>query len=629
MRPLGNSLLPFRSPVSLGRSLLALIAMLFIGATGSARAQPAGAATKMPQVTVALSAESVELGDSLIYQLTVDGVSSADPPTGMNAGSAKVDFLGGHDESSRSIMTINGRTTETSVLRYIMQWRVTPDRKGPGAVEGFSLDVAGQKINVPRAEFNVVEARPNPNFTLMLEADTTSAYVGEPIRMRLVWLLGNNVRSASFSGPDGDTDFDVAALDPRSPQVRGRPLQQGEPYNAVPFLNGEAIITRSQIEQGGRVVPRFIMDLVVTPRRAGKLEIGPYRVAMDEIVGQRTRSLFDAFMDDRTKRSVVTSNTLTLDVKLLPTDGRPADFGGLVGVFSIESKAGNTEANVGDPIPLTITISGPEPLEAVKPPNLELQTDFATEFKPSPEGWETPTSVPAVTGERMFATTIRPKSAGITEIPAIRLPYFDTKSGKYAVATSKPIPLKVRAAREFTAADVQRPGGAAAFSLPTAAASTLTSTGAGVGANSESLDALRDQRTGLLASASTPTGVALIGLPPITLLFVCIGVWRSRSIDPQKHRRSAALRKANRAVNAARTPQEVLRSIQIGLAPFVGARPEAVAASDPGGAPIPAPIAERAARLMSTLEGASFDNRQVNIESIRAEAKELFSTLNR
>lgn len=628
MKPLGDSLAFVRFLAILGRARFALIAVLFIIANGNAPAQPTGAATKMPQVTVALSAESVELGDSLIYQLTIDGVSAADPPGNLNAGPSKVDFLGGHDESSRSIMTINGRTTETSVLRYIMQWRVTPDRKGPGAVEGFSLDIAGQKINVPRVEFNVVEAKPNPNFTLTLESDATSAFVGEPIRMRLVWLLGNNVRSASFSGNDGGSDFDIAALDPRAPQMRGRPLQQGEPYNAVPFLNGEAIITRSQIEQGGRVVPRFTMELVVTPRRAGKLEIGPFRVAMDEIVGQRSRSLFDAFMDDRTKRSVVTSNALTLDVKALPAEGKPADFGGLVGVFAIESKAGNTEANVGDPIPLTITISGPEPLEAVRPPNLDLQTDFASEFKPSPEGWETPTAAPLASGERTFATTIRPKSASITEIPAIRLPYFDTKTGKYAVATSKPIPLKVRAAREFTAADVQR-NGAAAFSLPTATASTLTSTAAGVGANSESLDALRDQRTGLLASASTPTGIALIAVPPIALLGACIAAWRVRSVDPQRHQRTSALREATRAVNAARTPQEVLRGIQIGLAPFVGASPEAVAACDPRGAPIPPPIAERAARLMSVLEGASFDNRPINLESVRTEAKELFSNLNR
>jgi len=553
-------------------------------ATGvfSARAQArqAGSSTKMPQVSVALSTDSVELGDSLIYQITIDGVSAADPPANLRASGAKIDYVGGHDESSRSIMTINGRTTETSVLRYIMQWKVTPDRKGPGAVEGFAFEIAGQKVDVPRAPFMVVEAKPNQNFSLTLESDAKSAFVGEPIRMRLVWVLGNMVRSASFSGPDGGSDFDIAAVDPRGPPGRGRQFAQNEPYRNVPFLGGEAIITQSQTEVGGRTVPQFTMDLVVTPRRAGKIEVGPFRVALDEVVGQKSRSFFDTFLEDKTKRSVVTSNPLVLDVKPLPTEGKPTDFGGLVGVFSIEAKAGNTEANVGDPVPLTVTISGPEPLEALKPPNLELQTDFSTEFKAAPEGWETPTSIVAAPGERTFATTIRPKLASITEIPPIRLPYFDTKTGKYSVATSKPIPLKVRAAREFTAADVTRPGGAGGFALPTATASSLTSAPAGVGANSESLDVLQDQRVGLLASATTPGGLALLLLPPIALAGAAVAAWRSRISDPERVKRRQAIREAKRAIGTAANAAEVLRAVRIGLAPFVGAQPTAVASSD-------------------------------------------------
>lgn len=605
----------------------AFLAMALVSMPAVAR--QAANSTTMPQVSIALSTDSVELGDSLIYQITVDGVSAADPPANLRAGGARVDYLGGHDESSRSMMTINGRTTEKSVLRYIMQWKVTPERKGPSAVEGFALEIAGQKIEVPRATFNVIEAKPNPNFTLTLESDATSAFVGEPIRMRLVWLLGNNVRSASFSGSDGGSEFDIAAVDPRGPQGRAKQLQQNEPYRNVPFLNSEAIITQSQAEMGGRMVPKFTMDLVVTPRKAGKIEIGPFRVALDEVVGQRSRSFLDPFLEDKTKRSVVASNPIVLDVKPLPTEGKPSDFGGLVGVFSLEAKAGNTEANVGDPIPLTVTISGPEPLEAIKPPNLELQTDFASEFKPAPEGWETPAAVLAASGERTFSTTIRPKSASITEIPAIRLPYFDTKTGKYAVATSRPIPLKVRAAREFTAADVARPGGASGFALPAATALSLTNAPSGVGANSESLEALRDQRVGLIASATTPGGLTLLLLPPLVFAGVAAAAWRARTTEPVRAKRRHAIREANRAIAGAATATDVLKAVRRGLAPFVGMQPDAVAASDPAESKLPREVASRASDLLLLLEGAAFDNAKVDVNDAKTRAKELFSMLNR
>lgn len=614
------------------RAMHALVACLclVLGAVATpAIARQAGASTKMPQVSVALSTDAVELGDSLIYQLTIDGVSTADPPANIRASGAQIEYMGGHDESSRSIMTINGRTTEKSVLRYIMQWKVTPDRKGPGAVEGFSFDVSGQRVDVPRATFNVSEAKPNPNFTLTLESDAKSAYVGEPIRMRLVWLLGNMVRSASFTGPDGGSEFDIAAVDPRGPQGRGRQPQQNEPYRNVPFLNGEAVITQSQADMGGRSVPKFTMDLVVTPRKPGLLEIGPFRVALDEVVGQRSGTLIDSFFDDprKLRRSVVTSNALTLDVKPLPTEGRPADFGGLVGVFSVDAKAGNTEANVGDPVPLTVTISGPEPLEAIKAPNLELQADFASEFKPAPEGWESSPSGAQVPGERTFTTTIRPKLASVTEIPAIRLPYFDTKTGKYAVATSAPIPLKVRAAREFTAADVGHLGGAGGFALPTATASSLTSAASGVGANSESLDALVDQRVDLLASARSPTGMLLLMLPPLALAAACVSAWRTRARDPEQVKRRRAVREAMRALGAASTGAEVLRAVRLGLAPFVGAQPEAVAASDPAVAGLAPDIAVRAESLLRSLEAMAFGGATVDVVGVKAQARELLAML--
>ena len=619
----------FKVVARLVQAAVACLCLLLGGVCNPAVARQAPASTKMPQVSVALSTDAIELGDSLIYQLTIDGVSAAEPPANIRASGAQIEFVGGHDESSRSIMTINGRTTEKSVLRYIMQWKVTPERKGPGAVEGFAFDVAGQRVEVPRAAFNVSEAKPNPNFTLTLESDAKSAFVGEPIRMRLVWLLGNNVRSASFTGPDGGSDFDIAAIDPRGPQGRGRQLQQNEPYRSVPFLNGEAIITQSQAELGGRAVLKFTMDLVVTPRKAGTLEIGPFRVALDEVVGQRSGTLLDSFFDDSRKlrRSVVTSNALKLEVKPLPTEGRPDDFGGLVGVFSLEAKAGNTEANVGDPVPLTVTISGPEPLEALKAPNLELQADFASEFKPAPEGWESPLSAVQVPGERTFTTTIRPKLASITEIPAIRLPFFDTKTGKYAVATSAPIPLKVRAAREFTAADVAHPGSGTGFALPAATASSLTSAAPGVGANSESLDALRDQRVSLLASTSSPTGLLLLIVPPLALLGAAISAWRSRCSDPAREQRRRAVREASRALAAASNDAEVLRALRIALAPFVGAKPEAVAASDPGGAGLAPEIAERAESLLRTLEAGAFDGAKIDIGGVKGRARELLAML--
>ena len=226
------------------------------------------------------------------------------------------------------------------------------------------------------------------------------------------------------------------------------------------YLGGQAVLSRAQGELHGVTIPTFSMDLVVTPRRTGRLEIGPYRVAFDEVTGQKQRSFFDSPFDDLsvTKRAVVSSEPVLLDVRPLPEEGRPADFSGLIGVYSLEASAANTEANVGDPVPFSLTIHGPEPLGELKAPALEAQPGFAAQFKPAPEGWDAGAVNDSTPGQRTYSTTIRPTRDDVTQIPPIRLSYFDTATGRYEVALSKPIPLTVHPSKEFTLADAQRPG---------------------------------------------------------------------------------------------------------------------------------------------------------------------------
>lgn len=609
-----------------GGCLCACLLML----AAPAWAQKTKSSNSPPEATVQLSADSVDLGDSVVYQITIDGVSAADPPARLTVPGAKVEYIGGHDESSRSVMIINGRTTENSVLRYIMQWRVTPSAKGRSTVAGFTMEVDGYKLEVPSISFSVTEPKGNPNFRLTLECETKTAYVGQPVHMKLVWLLGSNVRSASFSGSDGGTQYDVGAIDPRPIATRNRPPQNNEPYRVVGFLGGEAIVTQGLGELGGRQVPRITLDLVITPREPGKIEVGPFRVATDEVVSQRPGSMMDSFFDsfNSTRRTVIPSNSVTLEVKPLPTAGKPADFAGLVGEYAIETKAGNTEANVGDPIPFTVTITGPEPLDALKAPDLDSQADFASAFKPAPEGWEAATGAMAsMAGERSFSTTIRPTSTGVTEIPAVRLPYFDTKTGQYAVASSKPIPLKVRASREVTAADALRSGSAPGFSMPVGVQAKLTPGGGGVLANSESLDALRDQRLNLAAATRTPTGIAVLLLPPAVLAFAFAWAWKQKHTDPLRAVRRAAVRHAIGRISGAAGPEALLHAVRSGVAPFFGAEPSAVVSSDAAGSFIPSGSRAGLQRLLLQLEGASFDRQPIDLASAKRDAEALLREL--
>lgn len=578
-------------------------------------------AQQPPTASVGLSKDTVDLGDTLILQVAIDGASTASTRSLPASDSFSSEFLGGRDESSHSIISINGRTQESRIKRYLMQWRITPTRAGRAVVEAFDIDVGGTSVHVPRTEFNVAEPGENTNFQLALEADRTDVYIGEPIHMKLVWTLGGTAKTAAFSGSDGGDMFDLATIDPRPAKSRNAPVQANDPYRVVQFLNGQVVITRSQVTRDGRAVLAFVAELVITPRQAGQLQVGPFRVAFDEVTGQRSRTFFDSPFDDlsTTKRSVVSSNSVALNVQALPTEGKPADFTGLIGQYSIDAVAGNTEANVGDPIPLTVTIRGPEPLDSIKGPALESQPEFADKFKPAPEGWE---SSPPNSGQRAFSMTIRPRTDTVTEIPAIRLPYFDTKTGKYEVAQSKPIPLKVHASREVTLADAIRPG-ASSLPIPTAGTAKLTSSLPGIGATTESTDALIDQRISVIGAVKSPVGIAVIALPPLIAAGIGVAAARRRAADPVHMARRAALSEARRCVQQATSPGELLFAVRTGLAPFVGAAPQAVTSTDA------ARLGDGASaqQLLRELEAAAFDSRSIDITAAKSKAEAVFREL--
>src|ERR1043165_713832 len=142
---------------------LAVAALVLLGPLNAVVAQ------QTPHATIQLDRDSVDLGDSFIYGITIDGAQSAEQPQFPASDTYKAEFLGGWDESSHSIFTINGHTTESNILRYRMQWRITPLKLGRGVVRGFSIGVGSQTLSIPQAEFQVSEPGANPYFQLSLE----------------------------------------------------------------------------------------------------------------------------------------------------------------------------------------------------------------------------------------------------------------------------------------------------------------------------------------------------------------------------------------------------------------------------------------------------------------------------
>jgi hypothetical protein len=551
-----------------------------------------------------VSTQRVYVGDSFILQITVDGAREANPPAIQGVEGLRAVYSGGQDRSSSMTMNINGKVTERKTLQYIMQWKLTPTKAGTLTIPAIAVDVGGKPATTRPVSITAVVPGEHPDFKLEVSSAKKSAYVGEPVDVTITWYMGKALRGAEINGSDGGDVFDVVpAPDPRPAGT----AQDDQRYPAIPLLGVETRGVLAQGEWGGRAVNTFTQHLIVVPRKPGKIEIGPFTAACDAVTGQRRRSFFDAPWDDRsaTERVAVASNSVVLDVAALPTEGRPVDFAGVVGTYAVATATDVAEAGVGDPITLTLRITGEEPMAGVAPPELSLTPAYAEVFKLSPEGWAVrPSTRP---GERVYSTVVRPQSDAISELPPVSLPYFDVVSGEYRAAASAPIPLKIRAVRTVTAAD------AIGAAIPVAG--PLASGARGVRANFGIDGSLTNQRVDL----GQPVLMLVLLGGPVLSLAAALAVRSARGMSAARTPVDRAVRLACRRAASARTHAEIRDAVASAIGARLGVAPGSVTATDARRISDDPAIAALE-RVLVRCDGAVFGSSVEPLEQLRSQA---------
>lgn len=563
-------------------------------------------------VTVTATADPLRLylGDSFVLQITVEGASAAKEPDLSSVPDLECTFVGGQDRSSRSVTIINGRRSEQVFQGYVMQWRVRPLKAGKIKVPSVRVEVHGAMHATNELFITVREPVDHADFKLKLVCDRTTAYVGEPIPMRLVWYIGREVEPAVFSGSDGGDVFDIVpSADAKAlADQRSNPRS---PYRNVQFVGGTAVGVLGQGVHEGRSFTTLTVEFSVIPKRAGEIEVGPYAAAFDATMG--------AF---RSERVVIACEKVGLRVSALPDAGKPVGFNGLIGRFTIEATAGASEANVGDPVTLTVSIRGAPPMDRVKAPELELIPGFTEGFKGSPEGWEAKRDGAA--SERVFTTTIRPKSDAVTAIPSIPLSFFDTETGAYRTAATAPIPLRVRPTREVTVADAV----VGAKSIAGPGAYTLTPGGLAMRGNYAGEALLENQRVDALAVLTSPVGMGVVLMPPVALAgVVVVRQMRSRARGTSERVRLAAgraragLRHAERVDEVSRCVREFVG--EVGCIPA-----HAVTSRDARGlAALEPESAAKVAMCLERCEAAAYSGEEAGLHDIRGETEAVLDAI--
>jgi len=522
----------------------------------------AHAATDPITVNVELSRKRVYVGDELSYQIIVRGSDNPPMPQIEFPSSVNSQFHGRTSQSFTSVRSINGRSQTVTDQRYSFQYTLTAVEAGTILIPSPTIEIDGQNYAGDPASFDSIYPVQSDDDEIEISVERTDIYLNETIEVECHWWIGDQTSEFSLSSTSIPKSFELRGLDP------GAGGQQQIGFE----INGQKIVgSVMSARHKGKEMTELNFRFSITPTETGTFELGPVRAIFTRRNGR-----------GQNFRSYAESKTTQIKVKSVPSEHMPAGYHGAIGSYGLKAQASNTTVNVGDPITLTLSITGREPMVGVEnAPDIDQDPEFETGFKVSSEGWRE--ILPRQNGQRTYETTIRALNDSVDEIPAITLPSFNPATGAYRIYKTQPIPLVVNPVDEVTLSDAIVSGSSATIpKTPSPERTDLTRAMPGLWAHG-SVDELLDKPGFSIGKAiNDPLWIGIVGSGPTLFVLSLVFSAARRRSDPQ----SRVLRKSWRRSKALEREGHHAQAMSVYLAGVLGINEKAIVADDAQRLPI-------------------------------------------
>jgi hypothetical protein len=455
----------------------------------------AGAAT----FTASLDRDTVTLGENATLSLTFQGGSPQQVPEVPSVPNLRISYGG----PLQQISWINGETSITVTHNF----SVTPMQAGEFTIPAITAVVGQARLTSQPLKLKVLKpGAPPPEAIasgsqvafLKLVVPKQELYVGESIVGELDLCVREGVR---HSDPGG----------------LGFPA---ESFNLGQLLRME----ERRVQVGSAVYRVCPFAFTLKPVKTGKLALGPVtaRVVVQVPSANARRDPFfgrDPFPDFpfggffgnvEQKEIGLATGAVDVDVLPLPTEGRPADFNGAVGNYTLAVSVGPTNVVAGDPVTVRVQLSGRGAVDALTLPDRPEWPDFKI-YPPTAKPVETADRF-GLQGTKTFEQIVVPQSAAVKEVPAISFSYFDPAAKSYRTLTQPAVPLVVR------------PGGAPA--APSVAAASRVAPDAQTPA--QDIVHIKPRLGAVAPSEAAWAGRLWLDSVPVAA-WLCAWVWRRRA----------------------------------------------------------------------------------------------------
>ncbi len=255
--------------------------------------------------------------------------------------------------------------------------------------------------------------------------------------MIISFLVLSAISPAFAQEVQGDVYVEVS-VDNTNPYVGQQVIYKFKLYDAVGLTNplyqpsdfegfwrvDIGVLSQTSEQINGRQYTVTTIATALYPTQSGAIIIKPSSVVLPETVFR--------------PKTTLTANPLSLNIQALPV-GQPADFGGAVGQFNVSAALDRQSVNQGEPITLTLTVTGTGNIEQLLLPT--ASQNWRSTVNAGNYSNELQNGI--IIGKRDYQIVFFPTSIGKQQLPPITLNYFDPNTGTYRSVGTAPVDIEV------------------------------------------------------------------------------------------------------------------------------------------------------------------------------------------
>ncbi len=346
----------------------------------------------------------------------------------------------------------------------LYSYSVTPLRPGVFTIPGITVKVDGKVLKSAPKTITALELMKTDKIKIENYFSSKKVYVGQPITLKV--FVGSEIPF-----------YEVVGLDLKLPLMYNKSFKFTHPRKklegttiGVPVNNTRVICNRWENYELDTKRDFIGFDKIIIPKRAGIFDFSPLEMtcsvkkidpnAPQKKKRRRSYNQYPSYFNndffsqeasaDKFNRYKIVGLKDELEVLPLPKEGVPPLFNGIIDKFDLDINVYPKNAKVGTPITLTLTVKNHPYPEIIDLPPLMKQTGLAHNFMipkfRSPSVYKD--------GTKVFVQSVRPTSEKVKFIPSIKIPYFDTKTGKYSFVQTEPVPVNIEPNEEFSEYDL-------------------------------------------------------------------------------------------------------------------------------------------------------------------------------